>query len=139
MNRSQNLCQFVGNVGRDPEMRYTASGTAVVNLSLAVDAPRKVGDKWEKGVQWVRITMFGPLAERANRFIQKGFKLLVQAHFRSSQYTTEGGETKWSNEFIVDEWSIMAYPRDHEGDTENGGTDDQPEHGMNVDENDIPF
>lgn len=63
---------IVGNVGREPEMKFTAAGLAIVNFSVAVNNNRKVGENWEKVTTWFKVTAFGKLAERVNENVTKG-------------------------------------------------------------------
>lgn len=65
---------IVGNLGRDPEMRYMADGTPVVNFSLAVNQPTKGG----KATMWVRVTAWGKTAENCNQYLTKGSQVLVE-------------------------------------------------------------
>ena len=68
MSNDLNLCQFIGRAGRDPETRYMANGDAVTNFSLGVGWKGK--DK--EGVEWVRCTAFGKLAEIVGKYVTKG-------------------------------------------------------------------
>ena len=69
---------LVGNLGRDPEMRYTPSGQAVTNFSVAVnDSYVKDGEKVERTI-WVRVAAWGKLGENCNQFLKKGRKVLVE-------------------------------------------------------------
>ena len=72
---------MVGNLGRDPEMRYTPSGQPVTNFNMAVSqsVPTSNGDR-EIVTMWVRVSTWGKLAETCNRFLKKGSKVLIRAN-----------------------------------------------------------
>jgi single-strand DNA-binding protein len=69
----------VGNLGRDPEMRYTPSGLAVSNFSMATNRVVGSGDKVKKEVTWIRFSAWGKQAETVNQYLHKGSKILVES------------------------------------------------------------
>jgi single-strand DNA-binding protein len=69
----------VGNAGSDPEMRYTPSGTAVTNFSLAINVRVPRDGEWVVETIWVRVTCWGRMAETANQYIKKGDRVLVSS------------------------------------------------------------
>jgi single-strand DNA-binding protein len=71
-------CNLVGNLGRDPEMRYTPNGHPVTNFSLAINSRVREGQDWGEATMWVRVTAWGNLAEICNRWLQKGSLVLVE-------------------------------------------------------------
>lgn len=79
---------LVGNLGRDPEMRYLASGTAVTNFSVAVsdNYTNSAGEKVERTI-WVRVSTFGKRAEVCNQYLKKGSKVLVEGHLNPDPAT----------------------------------------------------
>ena len=74
MARTINRVELLGRVGKEPEMRYTSGGTAVTNLSLATDRPRKEG---ESTTEWHHIVCWAKLAETINQYVGKGDRLYV--------------------------------------------------------------
>ena len=71
--------EFIGNLGQDPEMRYTPSGTAVTNFNVAVNRKYKLGDGTEKEeTTWIRVSAFGKLAEITNEYLEKGRQVFVE-------------------------------------------------------------
>ena len=99
---SLNQILLVGNVGRDPEMRYTPSGAAVTDFRLAVSyrRNRQDGDAFEE-TEWFTITAWNRLAETVNQYVVKGSKVFVDGRFRSRQYVGSDGQTRTSNEVIA--------------------------------------
>ena len=98
-------CTIAGNVGRDPEMRYTPSGSAVTDFSLAL-----YGGKSEDGeaiTTWVRVTCWKDLAEAVNHKVAKGDKIQCEGYLQPPRlYETKSGETKASLELTA--FSVMA-------------------------------
>jgi len=68
---------LVGNVGKDPELRFTNTGSAVCDFSLAVNRNRRQGEEWIKETTWFRITVWGQQAESVKQYVQKGKQVLV--------------------------------------------------------------
>ena len=70
--------EFIGNLGQDPDMRYTPSGTAVTNFNVAVNRKYKLGDGTEKEeTTWIRVSAFGKLAEITNQYLEKGRQVFI--------------------------------------------------------------
>ena len=88
---------IAGNLGRDPEMRYTPSGQAVTNLSVAVndDFTNSNGERVKRTI-WFRVSAWGKQAESCNQFLQKGSKVLVQG--RLSVDSATGGPRIWTGQ-----------------------------------------
>ena len=92
MSNDLNRCEFIGRLGKPPELRYAPSGDAICNFSIAVGWKSK--DK--HGAEWVRITAFGKLAEVAGQYLKKGSQVYI-----SGRMTTR----KWKNKESVDQYS----------------------------------
>ena len=88
---------IAGNLGRDPEMRYTPSGQAVTNFSVAVndDYTNSNGERIKRTI-WFRVSAWGKQAETCNQFLQKGSKVLVQG--RLNVDTATGGPRMWKGQ-----------------------------------------
>ena len=88
---------ITGNLGRDPEMRYTPSGQAVTNLSVAVndDYTNSSGERVKRTI-WFRVSAWGKQAEVCNQYLQKGSKVLVQGRLNVDQAT--GGPRIWTGQ-----------------------------------------
>lgn len=88
---------FAGNLGRDPEMRYTPSGQAVTNLSVAVndDYTNSNGERVKRTI-WVRVSTWGKQAENCNQYLKKGSKVLVEGRLIADQAT--GGPRVWTGQ-----------------------------------------
>lgn len=123
MSRSFSRVVLVGNLGRDPEMRYLPSGDPVVNFSLAVGRSRRQDGNWVEETDWYRVTVFRRNAEVADQYLRKGSKVLVEGQLQIRQYTGNDGVERTSVEVNCDKF-IMLSPRDEAGG--GGGGDYQP-------------
>ena len=98
-----NRVQLIGNLGRDPELRYTPEGTPVCNFSVATTEAwtSKAGDKQEK-TEWHRISMWGKLGEIAGQYLKKGRQVYVEGSIRSREYLDKEGVKKTAYEIRGD-------------------------------------
>ena len=103
MAGSVNKVILIGNVGRDPEIRQSADGRKIVNLSLATSETwkDKAGERQEK-TEWHRVVIFNQaLADVAERFVKKGAKLYVEGSLQTRKYTDGSGVEKYSTEVVL--------------------------------------
>jgi len=113
---SLNKCMIIGNLGRDPEMRYTPSGTAVTQFSVAVNRnTRDEAGEWKKETEWFRIVLFREQAERAAEWLRKGAKVYVEGRIQTRQYEKDG-QTHYMTELIAERFANLdPRQRDEEG------------------------
>jgi single-strand DNA-binding protein len=90
----------VGNLGNDPEARYTAAGTPVVTTSIAVHSSYKQGEEWKERTDWFRLVAFGEAGEALSRF-GKGERVRVLGRLQSSEYSDREGQRRTSVELVV--------------------------------------
>lgn len=103
MAGSMNKCMFIGNLGRDPEVRTMQDGKKVANISLACSESwkdRTSGEKKER-TEWIRIVAFGPLADIAERYLKKGSKVYVCGQMQTRKYKDKDGHEKYSTEIVL--------------------------------------
>lgn len=82
---------FVGNIGRDPEVRVTPSGTIVCSVSVAVTGKKKKGDTWEDGpTSWFRVNVWGREGENVAEHVTKGERVAVQGRLTMTEYEKDG-------------------------------------------------
>src|SRR5262245_3986680 len=99
---------IVGNVGRAPELRYTQTGVAVCDFSVAVNKVTNVnGEKREK-VTWFKVTAWRQLAELVNQYVQKGRQVLVVGEVSVSAYTDKGGQPAATLELTATEIKFLG-------------------------------
>ena len=119
---SVNKVILVGNLGRDPEVRYLPSGDAVTNVTLATSSKykNKSGEMVEE-TEWHRITFFGKLAEIAGQYLKKGRPVYVEGRIKTRKYTDKDGIEKYATDIIANEMQMLG---SREGMGEPGGADD---------------
>lgn len=116
MARSLNQASLIGNVGKDPELRYTGGGTAVCNVSLATNESYKDkdGELVEK-TAWHRVTAWGRLAEIIGEHVEKGSRLFIQGRLTYGQYEDEDGKTIYTFEVTAREMIMLDGPSKKSG------------------------
>ena len=108
--------QIVGNLGRDPELRYTPNGRPVTEFSVAVNQSTKnqQSGEWVEATDWFRVSVWGDRAERAAEQLRKGSRVLIDGQFRTREYETKDGRKGLSLEISAD--SVVGLDRrDTEG------------------------
>ncbi len=94
---------LVGNLTRDPELRYTTSGMGVVGIGLAVNHRRQVNGEWQEETSFFNVTAFGDLGENVAASLNKGQRVLVTGRLQQREYETKDGEKRSVVEVIADE------------------------------------
>ncbi len=113
MARSVNKVLLIGNIGKDPEVRYTTSGQAVANFSLATSRSRKdAGGSWQDETEWHRIVAWERQAEIAAQYLRKGSKVYIEGRIQSRKYTDNGGVERTSYDIIAHEIVLLGERRD---------------------------
>jgi single-strand DNA-binding protein len=109
---------IIGNLGRDPEMRYTPTGRPVTQFSVAVNQSTKNQQtgEWIEETDWFRVSVWGDRAERAAEEFHKGNRVFVEGRFKTREYEAKDGQKRVSLEVTADNVISMARPpRDDEG------------------------
>jgi len=117
---SVNKVILLGNLGRDPETRYTTGGDAVTNLNIATSEQwkDKSGEKQER-TEWHRVVLFGRQAEVAGEYLKKGRSVYIEGRLQTRKYTDKDGVEKYSTEIVADRMQLIGGAR------EGGGGDDE--------------
>jgi single-strand DNA-binding protein len=104
-----NSCHFVGNLGRDPEVRYTPGGVAVANFAIAVNESWKdaAGVKQER-VEWVRCQAWSRLAEVCNEYLRKGSQVYVQGRLQTRKWQDKAGGDRYTTEIVISEMRMLG-------------------------------
>ena len=99
---------LIGNLGRDPEVRYLPSGDAVVNFSIATSENWKDrnGQRQER-TEWHNISMFGRLAEIAGQYLKKGSKVYIEGRIQSRKYTGKDGIERTAYDIVANEMKML--------------------------------
>src|SRR3954447_20389632 len=111
---------IIGNLGRDPEMRYTPNGRPVTEFSVAVNQGRKdpPTGEWSDETDWFRVTVWGDRDERTAEQFHKGNRVFVEGRFRTREYEARDGQKRTSLEITAD--NVIAFgerARDDDGGT----------------------
>ncbi|HAN56567.1 MAG TPA: single-stranded DNA-binding protein [Betaproteobacteria bacterium] len=106
---SVNKVILVGNLGKDPEVRYMPSGDAMVNLTLATTDTwkDKSGEKQER-TEWHRIAIFGKLAEVAGEYLKKGSQVYFEGSLKTRKWTNKEGHDQYTTEIIADKMQMLG-------------------------------
>ena len=106
---SVNKVILIGNLGRDPETRYTTGGDAVTNLRIATTEAwkDKSGEKQEK-TEWHTVVLFGRLAEIAGEYLKKGRPVYIEGRLQTRKYTDKEGVEKYSTEIVADRMQLLG-------------------------------
>ena len=106
---SVNKCIFIGNLGRDPEIRYMPSGDAMANFSIAcTDCFKgKSGEKQER-TEWVRIVMFGKQAEIAGEYLKKGSPVYIEGRLQTRKWQNKEGVDQYTTEIVADRMQMLG-------------------------------
>ncbi|HTC86379.1 MAG TPA: single-stranded DNA-binding protein [Candidatus Acidoferrum sp.] len=100
---SLNKAMIIGNLGRDPEMRYTPNGQAVTQFTVAVNRNYKGADgEWQEETEWFRVVAWGPTGERAAENLRKGAKVYVEGRIQTRQWEDQTGAKRYTTELIAD-------------------------------------
>lgn len=118
MARGINKVILIGRLGNDPDVRYTATGTAVTTISLATSESwrdRNTGEPQQR-TEWHRVIFFGRRAETAGQYLKKGSQIYVEGSIRTNRYTDKNGIERYSKEIHVNEMQMLG----------NGGSPSNP-------------
>ena len=109
MARGINKVILVGNLGDDPETKYTQGGMAVTKARLATTSVRKDKDgNTQERTEWHRVTFFGKLGEIAGEYLRKGSQVYVEGSIRYDKYTGQDGVERYSTDIIADEMQMLG-------------------------------
>ena len=122
---SVNKVILVGNLGRDPEVRYLPSGDPVANVTIATSSKykSKTGEMVEE-TEWHRVTFFGKLAEIVGQYLKKGRSVYVEGRIKTRKYTDKDGVEKFATDIIANEMQMLGSREgmgEPSGDDEGGG------------------
>ena len=109
MARGINKVILVGNLGNDPEVRYSQSGSAITTISVATSESwkDKNGEQQER-TEWHRVKFFGRLAEIAGEYLKKGRQVYIEGSLRTEKYTDKSGVEKYSTDIIANEMQMLG-------------------------------
>ena len=145
MSRGVNKVILVGNLGQKPEMRYTATQTAVANLSIATTESwkdKESGENRDK-TEWHRVVFFGNLAEIAEKYLDKGSSVYVEGKIQTRKWQDKDGNDRWTTEVLVNQLTMLGSRGSSDSSMQDNSSSDTPfpedDSGPGLTDDDIPF
>ena len=145
MSRGENKVILVGNLGQKPEMRYTATQTAVANLSIATTESwkdKESGENRDK-TEWHRVVFFGSLAEIAEKYLDKGSSVYVEGKIQTRKWQDKDGNDRYTTEVLGNQLTMLGSksPSDSSNQTDSSSNTPFPDDdsGEGLSDDDIPF
>lgn len=106
---SVNKTILVGNLGRDPEIRYTTNGSAVANINLATTRRYKGRDgQQHEETEWHRVVMFSRLAEIAGEYLRKGSQVYIEGRLQTRKWQDQNGQDRYTTEVVANEMQMLG-------------------------------
>lgn len=152
MARGVNKAILIGNLGNDPEVRYTPNGNAVANVTLATSMTwrDKQSGELQERTEWHRIVFFNRLAEIVGEYLRKGSKIYVEGSLRTRKWQDKTGVDRYTTEIIANEMhmldsrsggqdAMLDHDHSHAQDAMSAPAHAMPPHEAPVFEDDIPF
>ena len=124
MARGINKAIVVGNLGRDPEVRYSANGNAIANVTIATTdswKDRQSGERQEK-TEWHRVVFFGRLAEIAGEYLKKGSQVYIEGRLQTRKWEDRDGNERYTTEIVAADMQMLGGRGG--GDTQGGSAPD---------------
>ena len=110
MARGVNKVILVGNLGKDPEVRYTPGGSAVANVTIATSdqwKDKQSGERQER-TEWHRVVFFGRLAEVVSEYVKKGQQIYIEGSLRTNKWQDQSGNDRYTTEIIANEMQMLG-------------------------------
>jgi single-strand DNA-binding protein len=122
---SVNKVILIGNLGRDPEVRYTPNGSAVCNVSIATTRNWKSKDSGERQeeTEWHRVVFFDRLAEIAGEYLKKGRSVYVEGRLKTRKWTDKDGVEKYTTEIMAEQMQLLGGREGGGGGADDAGSD----------------
>ena len=146
---SLNKVMLIGNLGRDPEVKYTPNQTAVCTLNIATSDRRKDDSgNWVEQTEWHRVVVFGKTAENCAQYLKKGRSVYVEGRLRTNKWKDKEGNDRYTTEIVAGTVQFLSQGagggRDSggssfSGDSFEGGSAGAPDVDIKFDDDDIPF
>ena len=117
---------LIGNLGKDPEVRYSQAGAAIASFNVATTETWKKQDgSKEELTEWHRIVAFGRLGEICGEYLSKGSKVFIEGRLQTRKWDDKDGNTKYTTEIVAREMKMLS-PRGSSGDSQSQQYNDQP-------------
>ena len=145
MSRGVNKVILVGNLGQKPEMRYTATQTAVANLSIATTESWKDKESGENRdeTEWHRVVFSGNLAEIAEKYLDKGSSVYIEGKIQTRKWQDKEGKDRWTTEVLGNQLTMLGSRNTSESPAQPNDSSSTPfpedDSGPGLTDDDIPF
>ncbi|NCQ34885.1 single-stranded DNA-binding protein [bacterium] len=118
-----NKVMIIGNLGRDPEIKYTQSNVPVANFSVATSESwkDKNSGEWQEKTEWHRIVAWRHLAERAEKYLKKGKQVYVEGRIETRKWTGQDGNDHYTTEIVANQLMLLGRRDDNESSGGSGG------------------
>jgi len=135
---------LIGNLGADPEMRYTQSGMAVANFRIATsDRFKDREGEWQERTEWHRIVFFGRTAEVCGEYLSKGKQVYVEGRLQTRSWEDKDGQTRYTTEVVGREMKMLGQRGEAGAGGQKGRSQPEktppPSEPEDIYEDDIPF
>lgn len=122
MARGINRVTLIGNVGNDPDTKWTQSGMAVTRISLATTSVRKDKDgNQQERTEWHRVVFFGKLGEIAGEYLRKGSQVYIEGSLKYDKFTGQDGVEKYTTDIVANEMQMLGGRQEGNGGSSNSG------------------
>ena len=145
MSRGVNKVILVGNLGQKPEMRYTATQSAVANLSIATTESwkdKESGEMRDK-TEWHRVVYFGKLAEIVEKYLDKGSTVYIEGKLQTRKWQDKNGADRWTTEIVGSELTMLGSKSSSSNSPITSDQSESPfpedDSGQGLTDDDIPF
>ena len=119
---SLNKVMLIGNLGKDPEVRYTAAGTAVASFSLATSEKYKnKSGEWEEKTEWHNVTLWARLAEIAGEYLAKGKTVYIEGRLQTRKWQDRDGKDRYTTEIVGEKMQMLSGKGEGGGGRQGGG------------------
>ena len=146
MSRGVNKVILVGNLGQKPEMRYTATQSAVANISIATTESWKDKESGElrDKTEWHRVVYFGKLAEIVEKYLDKGSSVYIEGKLQTRKWQDKSGADRWTTEIVGSELTMLGSRASNSNSAQSSSNESespfpQDDSGPGLTDDDIPF
>jgi len=129
---------LIGNLGADPEVRYTQNGTAVANFRVATTETWKKEGTKEELTEWHRVVAFARLAEICGEYLAKGSKVYIEGRLQTRKWEDRDGNARYTTEVVAREMKMLS-PRGEGGGSGTAADEEPPFYEQSVMGDDVPF
>jgi single-strand DNA-binding protein len=125
---SLNSCNFIGNLGKDPEIRYASSGDCIANFSIACTEKWKdrASGELKESTEWIRMTAFGKLAEIVRDHVTKGMRVFCNGKFKTRKWQNQQGQDQYTTEIRLEQLIMLSGSEQSESGNDGGRPASRP-------------